>query len=66
MGPIVAALLAHQGGWDEMLMVAGPIFLFWLILKKANQRASTLDRQPPGPEEAPEGSPALDVDSQGP
>jgi hypothetical protein len=34
-----AALLAHQGGWDEMLMVAAPIALFALILRAANKRA---------------------------
>lgn len=34
-----AQMLAHQGGWDEMLMVAGPIFLLWLILRSANRRA---------------------------
>ncbi len=33
------ALLAHQGGWDEMLMVAVPIGLFAGILRVANRRA---------------------------
>lgn len=36
---MIAAILAHQGGWDEMLMVAGPIGLFAFILRRANQRA---------------------------
>jgi hypothetical protein len=35
----VLVILAHQGGWDEMLMVAGPIVLFALILRAANRRA---------------------------
>ena len=34
-----AAILAHQGGWDEMLMVAAPIVVFALILRVANRRA---------------------------
>jgi hypothetical protein len=34
-----AAMLAHQGGWDEMLMVAAPILVFALILRTANRRA---------------------------
>lgn len=36
------AVLAHQGGWDEMLFVAVPILLFVLLLRMANRRA---DRQ---------------------
>jgi hypothetical protein len=36
---VLAAILAHQGGWDEMLMVAGPIAIFAYILHRANQRA---------------------------
>lgn len=36
----VLAIFAHQGGWDEMLMVAGPIVVFALILRAANRRAA--------------------------
>jgi hypothetical protein len=32
-------LLAHQGGWDEMLMVALPVALFAGMLWMANRRA---------------------------
>jgi len=32
-------VLAHQGGWDEILLVAVPIFLFALLLRLANKRA---------------------------
>lgn len=32
-------VLAHQGGWDEILLVAGPILLFVLLLRLANKRA---------------------------
>jgi hypothetical protein len=41
-GPVTAVqsiVLAHQGGWDEMLMVLGPILLFWWILRTARRRA---------------------------
>ncbi|MFO7280168.1 MAG: hypothetical protein C0P77_007150 [Thermoanaerobacterales bacterium] len=36
---MTAALLAHQGGWDEVLMVLVPIGIFALLLKVANSRA---------------------------
>jgi hypothetical protein len=42
--PGFAAVLAHQGGWDEALMVALPIGLFALLLRVATVRA---DRQAP-------------------
>ena len=32
-------MLAHQGGWDEMLMVLTPIAVFAFLLKVANSRA---------------------------
>ncbi len=38
-----SALLAHQGGWDEILMVLGPILVFWLILRAARRRAEQVD-----------------------
>ncbi|MGH9274048.1 MAG: hypothetical protein ACRDZU_05305 [Acidimicrobiales bacterium] len=34
-----AVLLAHQGGWDEMLFVLLPIALFAGLLAVANRRA---------------------------
>jgi cyanate permease len=33
-------VLAHQGGWDEILMVLTPIAVFALLLKVANSRAN--------------------------
>jgi hypothetical protein len=38
-------LLAHQGGWDEILMVLAPIALFGGLLAIANRRASTIASQ---------------------
>lgn len=37
-----AMVLAHQGGWDEALVVAVPIAAFALILWLANRRAARL------------------------
>ncbi|NDH88480.1 MAG: hypothetical protein EBY61_07650 [Actinobacteria bacterium] len=34
--------LAHQGGWDEILMVAGPVLIFAWLLSVARKRAQTL------------------------
>jgi hypothetical protein len=35
----MGVVLAHQGGWDEMLFVALPIGLFAFLLYLANKRA---------------------------
>jgi hypothetical protein len=35
-------VLAHQGGWDELLLVATPIAIFVLLLRVANARAARL------------------------
>lgn len=37
---VSAAVLAHQGGWDELLVVAIPIALLALLLVVANRRAT--------------------------
>lgn len=37
---IGSVVLAHQGGWDEFLMVAAPIIAFALLLRSANRRLS--------------------------
>lgn len=56
-GPMTstAALLAHQGGWDELLLVLLPIALFAGLLAVANRRATKQqaepdDVDPPDPE----------------
>lgn len=33
-------LLAHQGGWDEILLVVGPLAVVGLLLWLANRRVS--------------------------
>lgn len=42
-------MLAHQGGWDEMLYVLVPIAFIALLLRTANKRAKSLqaDRERP-------------------
>ena len=32
------SIVAHQGGWDEMLMVAAPLLLIGGVLRVANKR----------------------------
>jgi hypothetical protein len=44
---VTALLLAHQGGWDEMLFVAVPILIFGSLLAVANRRASRIERRQP-------------------
>lgn len=43
---MLIAVLAHQGGWDEILMVAGPLLVFasvlWLANKRANDRLAQI------------------------
>ena len=38
------ALLAHQGGWDEILLIAGPIVLIMGLLWLAKRRVDHIDR----------------------
>jgi hypothetical protein len=53
-GSVVGHILAHQGGWDEMLMVAVPVGIFALLLRAANRRATRLAEQD---DDAPERNP---------
>ncbi|MEN9803896.1 MAG: hypothetical protein RIS41_743 [Actinomycetota bacterium] len=40
-GPtVVTALLAHQGGWDEILLVAGPIAVVVGLLAVVRRRVN--------------------------
>jgi hypothetical protein len=40
------SVLAHQGGWDEILLVAAPIALIVLVLWRATKRAERAEREP--------------------
>ena len=52
---MMGVVLAHQGGWDEILLVLAPIALFAVLLYVANRRAARLaddeelDIDEPGP-----------------
>ena len=37
---VMASVLAHQGGWDEVLLVLAPLSIFALLLYLANVRAT--------------------------
>lgn len=37
---VQVSMLAHQGGWDEILLVAAPLLVVGLLLWLANRRVS--------------------------
>jgi hypothetical protein len=39
---VATVLVAHQGGWDEILLVLAPLLLFAGLLYVANRRADQL------------------------
>lgn len=43
---VLAELLAHQGGWDEILLVAAPLVMLAGLLFLASHRASRGGRRP--------------------
>lgn len=49
----LAAMLAHQGGWDEFLWVAVPIVAVFALLRVAGRRARSIESErtarDPGP-----------------
>jgi hypothetical protein len=36
-----APLVAHQGGWDEVLLVGGPILIIFVLLGIAKRRVDS-------------------------
>ncbi len=49
-GPV---LLAHQGGWDEIALIGGPILLIMgllLVAKRRVDRAASVHGGPGGPD----------------
>ena len=44
--PIIADIFAHQGGWDEILLVGGPIVLIIALLAVAKRRVDAAAAQP--------------------
>jgi hypothetical protein len=47
-------MLAHQGGWDEILLVLGPILIIVGLLRLAKKR---VDQSPASPAAAPNNPP---------
>jgi hypothetical protein len=45
-----AVVLAHQGGWDEILLIVGPMVVVVLLLRLAKRRVdrSAATMPPPG------------------
>lgn len=35
--------MAHQGGWDELIVVGVPVLAFGALLMVANRRAASLE-----------------------
>ncbi len=44
----LAQVLAHQGGWDEFLWIAGPLLIVGGLLWLANRRANALNADADG------------------
>lgn len=66
---MTAPLFAHQGGWDEILLVVAPLALIGLLLWVANRRlANQLEQEAVAAATAPEArshdSAGLDVRSE--
>ena len=60
IGSMPTPILAHQGGWDEFLMVAAPLLLLAVVLRGAKRRADRLTQTTtpppdPGPEDGAPG-----------
>jgi hypothetical protein len=48
---VLTWVLAHQGGWDELLLVAAPISVFAGLLWLANRRAGQMGGDEPPAEQ---------------
>lgn len=46
-GGLFPSLLAHQGGWDEILLIVGPLAVVGIALWVANRRAGQLEAADP-------------------
>ncbi len=46
MNGLAGAVLAHQGGWDEFLLVAAPIAVIVALLAVAKRRVTRGEDEP--------------------
>lgn len=51
---MAAIVLAHQGGWDEILLVVGPILVIVGLLRLAKRRVDSNHPPPPPVGEGPD------------
>ena len=49
----ILAMIAHQGGWDEILLVLGPIAVIIGLLMLARKRVAALEQKPATQEHKP-------------
>lgn len=42
----IKPMIAHQGGWDEILLVLGPIAVIVGLLMVARRRVNTIEQKP--------------------
>ncbi len=58
------SLLAHQGGWDEILLVVGPLAvvagLLWLANKRVSAQLEAADEEATDDRPSSEGSPGTE------
>ncbi len=47
------AMIAHQGGWDEILLVLGPIAVIIGLLMLARKRVAAAEQKPAAPDAKP-------------
>ena len=57
MRPFTFALLAHQGGWDEILLVVGPIAVIVGLLAVVRRRLHRMGQATGGPSDVVQGDP---------
>ena len=60
---MTAVLLAHQGGWDEIALIGGPVIVIAALLFLAKRRVDALTaEQPAAPPADDETTDRLDVE----
>lgn len=52
---VFGTVLAHQGGWDEIFLVVGPLLILWALLVLANRRAKRMDTDSGSPSQSDKG-----------